>query len=289
MSSQNTARAQTHQRNWQYFFTILALVSTLWAPAISLLIGQGLQAWIAKHPSDNLILAYAQPGTEPQAIRTFIEDYQFHPQVTKIEWYPREEILTRLSADPQVEQAIKLIEANPFNDTLVISPKGDQTQDIERLVETLRGLPLFLDVRYDTVWLDGWKRLSNWLTGLSLVLVLTLGSGALVIMTHTVGLMVQKRQKEITVKQLVGATAWQIHQPFLWQSASIGFLAGVSVSLLLLPSSYFLSQQTALIDLAGLTFNFSPLYALSIIGFSTLTSCLGSWLAVHTYLRKDHF
>jgi cell division protein FtsX len=289
MASQNTLRALAHRRNWNLFFTLMALVATLWAPAVSWLINQGLQNWIASHPAENVILAYTQPDSQADEIRAFIETTQFHPQVLNIQWHPKEAILKRLSDDPQVAQAIRLIDANPFHDTLMITPKTEDLKTLDAFVNALRSQPLFLDVRYDTLWLEGWKKLSSWLNGLSLTLMLTLGSGALVIMAHTMGLMVQQRQKEITVKQFVGATAWQIHLPFLKTALFIGLFSGLMVCALLLPSSYFLSQQTALIDLAGLTFNFSPLYALAIVSFSTLTSCVGSWLAVHSYLRKDHF
>ena len=138
----------------------------------------------------------------------------------------REDTLARMKRDAGLADVIGAMPRNPFPDAIVVTPKDESPDAIEKLAAEARQWRGVEHVQIDSDWalrLAAFVRLAR--TGLLLLAVL-LGIGLVAITFSTIRLQVLTRQAEIEVSRLLGATDAFIRRPFLWHGALLGLLGG---------------------------------------------------------------
>jgi len=138
----------------------------------------------------------------------------------------REETLSRMKAGQGLGEVLDALPKNPFPDALVITPRDERPEAMERLAAELRKLPRVEHVQLDSAWvqrLDALLRLGR--TAVVLLASL-LGVGLMAITFNAIRLQVLTSRAEIEVSRLLGATDAFIRRPYYWFGTLQGLLGG---------------------------------------------------------------
>lgn len=120
------------------------------------------------------------------------------------------------------------LDVNPLPASLELSlnPGMEKPEQLKLFLQYLARRPEVESVQGGVEWV---QRLSNLLTAVRLVLFLLGGVLAVIslfITASTIHLTIDRRQDEIAVMHLVGASNWYIRLPFLFEGMLEGFLGG---------------------------------------------------------------
>ena len=181
--------------------------------------------------SNMKVILYLRDNLEPKQVSQLEHLLAEYAEVARIRSVSRaaalEEFRKTLAEDASLLDGL---EANPLPASLELSlnPGLMKGQDqLKTLLQHLAARPEVESVQGGVEWV---QRLSNLLTAARLVLFLLgalLAVISLFITASTIHLTIDRRQDEIAIMRLVGASDWYIRLPFLLAGMMEGFLGGV--------------------------------------------------------------
>lgn len=280
----------THIRRapYQALAATLIMVLTFFVATIFVLTAAGSQTilkWFETRPQ---VTAFFEDRVTMQQIDTLKAKLAQTGKVSQAKYISKEEALAiyreQNKDDPLL---LEMVTANILPASLEVS-----TIDItylEEIAQILRQEPGVEEVIFQE---DVVKALHNWtnvLRKIGVGLIATLGGVSLLIILVIIGMKVALRREEIEILQLIGATAWYIRAPFIFEGIFYGVVGailawGISY-LLLLYSTPFLVEF-----LAGIPILPVPIFfMLALLGAEILLGAfigtLGSLVAVKRYLK----
>jgi cell division transport system permease protein len=187
-------------------------------------------------------------------------------------------------------EVLDALPKNPFPDALVITPRDERPEAMERLAAELRKLPRVEHVQLDSAWvqrLDALLRLGR--TAIVLLASL-LGVGLMAITFNAIRLQVLTSRAEIEVSRLLGATDAFIRRPFYYFGALQGLAGGlVAWSAVLIAALLLRGPVADLAALYGIEFalHILPLAdSVVLFGLAALLGWAGAWLSLTRHLRN---
>lgn len=176
---------------------------------------------------------------------------------------------------------LKTLETNPLPDAVEVTLQEDVPAG--EFVKRCELYPAVSRISSGQEWVDGLQRFVTMCRFLGLVVIMVLGSAALLIVANTIWLTIYARRDEISIMQLVGATNWYIRAPFLVEGVLAGLGGALAASLALFFSYQFLVGQVG--DVAPRIISFSPFLELQrvvaqLMILGTLLGLLGSLLSL---------
>jgi cell division transport system permease protein len=196
----------------------------------------------------------------------------------------REETLARMKAAPGLGETLDALPGNPFPDALVITPRDERPQALERLTAELRKLPRVDHVQLDSAWvqrLDALLRLGRMAV---MLLAALLAAGLVAITFNAIRLQVMTRRAEIEVSRLLGATEAYIRRPYYYVGALQGLFGGMIAWAIVHAGAAWLSGPIGeLASLYRLDFALAPpagADALVLLGLSTALGWAGAALSL---------
>jgi cell division transport system permease protein len=260
----------------------LALPAGLYVALVNL---QGLARNLASDPQLSIFLALDAPRAEARRIEVRLRE---HPAVREARFVPREQALKELKASTGLADIVDGLPHNPLPDAVIVLPRENAAQPLEKLRDELRGWPHVSHVQLDTAWaqrLEAGLRLAR----LAVALLAGLFAFALVAVTfNTIRLQILTRREEIEVSKLIGATDPFIRRPFLYYGTLQGVAGGIAAWLLIAAGVVVLNG--ALAELGQLYSAHLELRqlgvadSLSLLAFSGVLGWAGSWLSVNQHL-----
>lgn len=181
--------------------------------------------------------------------------------------------------------SIDSLEANPlpasYEVRLVARPGG--SDEAERLVETLRGVPGVDDVRYDRQWLDRLASAVSVVRAIGFVLGAVLTFAAALTVANVVRLALHARRDEIEIMELVGAPPAFIRGPFVMEGVLQGGLGAilalaVLAAVFLAVHARYLTPLASAINVSGIRF-LSPELCVALLLGGMAVGCLGGLVA----------
>lgn len=163
-------------------------------------------------------------------------DLRARPGVAAVSVRTPKQGLSELAALQGFGDALQSLPDNPLPYVLLVEPRaGASRADIEATVRALRALP-GVDLVQDS---GQWRARLDALIALgrraTLLLAILLAAAAVLVIGNTVRLDIRSRADEITVQQLIGASASFVRRPYLYEGAWYGLAAGiVALALVLL-------------------------------------------------------
>jgi len=148
-------------------------------------------------------------------------------QIAKVEIIHPDEALQHLQQVSRLEQILQQLPNNPLPITLQITPNTKDVLELQKLQEQIELMPNIEQVQLDLLWIE---RLSAFLVlaqNLVFALTLALLLALLLVISNTIALHIDKRQAEIKVMNLIGATYDYVRRPFLYIGTCFGFAAGI--------------------------------------------------------------
>ncbi|MFA5620450.1 MAG: permease-like cell division protein FtsX [Weeksellaceae bacterium] len=178
---------------------------------------------------------------------------------------------------------IAIFEANIFPSSVLITLKSDfvNPEQVDSIKQLISADPLISDVVNDdelmTTVYNNIDRIRFWLMVLAGIFLVV----AMILINNSIRLRIYAKRFSIKTMQLVGARRRFIIQPFLYQSAFLGFLGAVVAILMLGGLWYYFS---GLINLP----RWNPEYyrlMLILIGVGVLIALISTGIATWRYLR----
>lgn len=143
--------------------------------------------------------------------------------------------IAELAAMQGFGDAIQSLPDNPLPFMLLIEPHaGAKRAQVEALVAALRAMPGVDLVQDNGRWRARLDALIAVGQRVTLLLAVLLGAAAVLVIGNTVRLDIRNRANEITVQQLIGASAAFVRRPYLYEGAWYGLAAGLVAVLLVL-------------------------------------------------------
>ncbi len=197
-----------------------------------------------------------------------------------------EEFRAQLGRDADVLKGLeKTILPSSFR--VFLKPGQRSLENIELLMERVRGMPGVEQVRNDLIWL---RRLEGAIQLLRLVvwtLSSLLGLGVLFIIANTIRLTLFARKDDISVMHLVGATDGFIKTPYVTEGVLCGAFGGC-FAYVVLWAVYHGVFAPALAGYSGGSILVQPegwSLGIFLIGVGSLLGLVGSSITVGRYLR----
>lgn len=201
-----------------------------------------------------------------------------------------EEGLLELQQQEGMQDLMSNLPENPLPAVINVMPAlhVDTPAQLEALYTRLKVMPGIEDARLDMQWVSRLYALLDFATRLTHALMLLLSVAVVFIVGNTLRLVIQKRQEEIQVLKLIGASDAYIMRPFLYAGLWYGFasalLAVILVVALMMSLSTVLKQLMDVYQMPlpfiGLSFS----QAFSLIVIASLLGWLGARFSVKRQL-----
>lgn len=172
---------------------------------------------------------YADSSLTEQQISDLNKTVTTWPEIEKLQMISQTEGLQELQNTMGIDDIFKNIEKNPLPSVLVASvkPEFKNIKDIKELLDRSGKLPGVIKTDADLLWLE---KIINILRLSSVVIYsfsLALSLAVLLVISNTIRLMLQHKEKEMTVYCLLGATHAYIRRPYLYGGMFYGLFTGL--------------------------------------------------------------
>ena len=154
-------------------------------------------------------------------------------RVASVRLVTKEEALLEFRKDPEIDRMLQALDENPLTDSFTVILRQDAMDNPEDLAAKLKEDPQVTEVDYGkNEWetVSRLSRLTRWLgLGLGGIIFLT----ALFIVSSTLTLALWARRENLILMSRMGAPAWMLWGPYLWEGILQGFLGALLVAVFL--------------------------------------------------------
>ncbi len=270
------------------FASICIIVACLLIMGSFTLLALNVDEVIDTMESQNEIMAFVNETYTDEQARAIQERIEGLPNVDEAVFISREEAWDDFTATYGDPAAFEGLDASVARDRYVV-----YLEDISRMAETqqaLRDVPGIANVRAHLEISEGFVKIRNVVTLVSMLLVAILFVISLFIMSNTVKLTTFERRDEIAIMKMVGATSSFIRWPFVVQGLILG-LVGALLGYVMEWGIYRLLTEK-LIAGSGLSFltviPFSQVALPILAAFGAVglgVGVIGSLMAIKNYLK----
>lgn len=213
--------------------TLLVLGVTLALPAMLLFASNTLQQLGARSIEGESLTAYLKPDVSDLDGAAYAQEWTGRPGIRSTRYISRAEALAQFrqssNQSSELAQAIDMLGANPLPGAIMVFPDSNTLEPgrLKVLADELGGTDAVERVQFDLRWvrrLQAAVTLIKWVGGI-LALFLTLT--ALLVISNTIRLELLRRQREMEVANLLGASVTFMNRPIIYTGAVYGFLGGL--------------------------------------------------------------
>jgi cell division transport system permease protein len=227
------------------------------------------------------IRAFVADSTSVEAIAAAADDVSKYPQVLKVDVVTREQALERAKSELGEFKDVFEPGVLPASLDIRLKPGFRDPDNVTKVADQVRALPIVDDVRYGEEWITQLHKLRNIAGIAGAALGLAFAVVAMIIIGATIRMAVLARAREISIMRFVGATDSFIRRPFLIEGSIKGILGGMLALALtyavMLVLQGYLHFATAFFD--------RRVAFLGIL-FGAVMGLVGSALSVGRHLRK---
>jgi len=282
---------QLRERSLATFITLFVLGTTLALPAVFWFGSASLSELLNRSVGEESVTVYLSldiPDLEGAELATQWENQE---GVLTTTYISRDEALALFQKQTDLEDAITALGGNPLPGAVVVFPEIDPSlpsnvtvERVEDLAQRLAKLPSVERVQIDLEWV---RKLQSALTLFRVIvslLAIFLTLTGLLVIGNTVRLELLRRQREIQVGTLLGASRSFLNRPILYTGTLYGLLGGaiaavlatVAYSFIKTPADQLAAQYASSFRLALP----SAGQFLTIIAIATVLGLLGSLITV---------
>ncbi len=261
---------QLRRRKLASLSTLLVFGITLALPALIFFTANSLAALGNRSVGEESITAYLTMQTLDLDGAALAQRLQSQPGIKATRYVSRDEALALFNAQTQINQAVELLGENPLPGAIIVYPDTSALNEsaIAQLASQLDQLTAVERVQFDLRWVKRLQAVLNLGRTIGWVLAGFLTLTALLVIGNTMRLELLRRQNELEVSRLLGASRSFLNRPILYAGAVYGFIGGV------------LACGIALLALNGLRDPTAELSALYSGGFELLLPTVSQLLMV---------
>lgn len=284
---------------WLSFVTMTVLILALFSVNVLIALSAVSESVITSIKSKvdiNILISSKATAAEISNFETFLKNL---PMIKSVQYKNKEQVLEEFkqknSNNPNIAEALKELEKNPFNDTFIVVAKD--TSDYYKIIQDIQTSEYEKILSEDNNFADPQRiiafveEVTNKTEKIGLVLTITFAIIAFLIVFNTIRVIIYTHREEISVMRLVGATNWFIRTPYLIESIMFGVISLVIKIGLLYVILYFVQPHLAsfleyynfsLVDFYNR--NFIQIFGMELIAVTLLTM-ISSAFAIRKYLK----
>ena len=282
---------QLRERSIATFMTLLVLGTTLALPAVFWFGSASLSELVSRSVGEESVTVYLTLDVSDWAGAQLAERWQNQAGVRTTTYISRAEALALFQQQTDLDDALAALGGNPLPGAVVVFPEIDPslpgTETVERVTALAKSFSEQPSVERVQIDLDWVRKLQSALTLfrviVSLLAVFLTLTGLLVI-GNTVRLELLRRQREIQVATLLGASRSFLNRPILYTGTLYGLLGGaVAAVLATVAYSFIKTPADQLAALYASSFRLALPSAgqfLTIIAVATALGLLGAIITV---------
>ena len=247
----------------------------------------GLSRNIAATPEISVFMRLDANKEEVESVRSQLAK---HADLEKLEYISRDDAFRRLHATEGLGAVLDALPRNPFPDSFVATPRGQDPTVFAKLQQELTALPKVEYVQLDSAWVARLHALLTFGEWMVLLLAGFLGGALVVVTFNTIRLQIVTNRAEIDVARLLGATDSFIRRPLYWFGALQGVMGGVLAWVIVTAALAALNPAARTLAGAwGLDFALKGLSiptGIALVAFSGALGWLGTAASVRQYLGR---
>lgn len=270
------------------FATVTIIVACLIIMGSFSLLSLNVDAIIDELESQSEMLAFVDEtwsDEDARALQPYLEAVE---NVREVKYISRGEAFENYKAQYEDQTLFNDIDENVFRNRYIVY-LDDITlmKDTQKSLENLVGVA---DVSAYVQLAEGFVKVRNAISAVTVVLIVILLVVSVFIITNTIKLATYTRQKEIAIMKMVGAGNGFIRMPFVVEGLVLGILGG-GISFFLEWGIYNLIYERAINGMAGMLFTMIPFSAVMLpllliyLGAGILVGAVGGSMAIRNYLK----
>src|SRR3954466_13107249 len=212
--------------------SVTTIAFSLFAFGLFGLVAVNISAALDKVEERVEIRAFVAKDADMGRLAVAASEIANYPEVQKVDLVTRDQALERARRELGEFKDVFESDFLPASLDVKLKPGFRTPASVRAVADRLRQLDFIDDVRFGDEWISQLYRLRNIAGIVGLGLGIAFASVAVIIIGATIRMAMLSRSKEISVMQLVGATAAFIPRPFLIEGAVKGILGG-SLALLM--------------------------------------------------------
>lgn len=205
--------------------------------------------------------------------------------VRKYEYVSKEDA-ARIFEEEFGREMLEVFESNPLPPSIKVFLYDEYktTDRIDKMITEISLNPIVSDVIYPKQNLDLIEKNSTGIYYLNLIILIMIGIASIFLVSNTIRLVINSKEKLIEIYKLLGATKNFIRLPFILEGLIQGFLGGV-IAAIVLYLFYIYFASNFLSEVFSLTFN-DGLFIAVLIMIGLILGAIGSTFSVSKFLRE---
>jgi len=285
--------AQLRSRKFSSMATLLVFGVTLALPALILFTAGSLATLSNKSVSEESVTAYLSLQTPDLDGAELANQLQTQAGIKATRYISRTEALAIFNEQADIGEAVDVLGQNPLPGAIIIYPDTNALSEsaVKQLATKIQALDAVDSVQFDLLWVKRLQALLQLSRTIGWLLAGFLTLTALLVIGNTIRLELLRRQSELDVSRLLGASRSFLNRPLLYTGALYGFLGGLIACIIALIALYWLrAPATELSHLYTSEFELilpTASQLLAVVGGSTILGLLGAMLTL--YQPSQHF
>lgn len=286
-------RSITQQRKTPFATLMTAAVIgiALALPAVFFVLFNNIGSVAGSLEKNTQISLFLDKAITPAAAQDLRHNIQTRPDVANVRYISPEAGLQELETQGELSDILAQLPENPLPPVIVVTPAAHDTPEkIQQLFQDLQQTSGVASAKLDMQWVERLHAIVALGESTVMALSVLFALAVLLVIHHTIHLATQNHHKEMRVLLFIGATQAFIRRPFLYAGILYGVMGGIFAWLfveifmlwLTMPINHLAALYHTSFALNGL--GFSAGFSLIILGM--LLGWLGSWLAVHSYVKQ---
>ncbi len=270
------------------FATVTIVVACLVIMGSFTLIAVNISEMIRELEGNNEIVAYVEETFSEEQARALEVSIATMPNVKSCQFVSREEALQVFASQYEDQSLFANVEASVFRDRYVIHL--DDISLTEIVQQSLYSITGIADVRAHLEVAEGFVRVRNAVSAVSMILIVILVVVSIFIMSNTIKLATFSRREEIAIMKMVGASNGFIRFPFIVEGLVLGLFGGL-LGFFIEWGVYDIVTNRVMMGLMGNLITVVPFAELKMLvlaifaGVGLVVGAFGSSIAIRNYLR----
>lgn len=271
------------REKWINILSIFTVASSLLIITLTGFFLYNIELIATRLPERFSIMIYLKDSLLEEDTQGIINTLRKSPYAADVQYISKENALRELkSALKDAKHILEGLDDNPLSSSIELKLKKDfvAAASAARISEEIKKIPGIDNVYYGEKIAEAIHLIKKSVRNISLIIFLTIASGVVFVTYSTVKILFYRRNEEIEIIKLLGATGGFVRTPFLIEGGIIGFMGGllgiVGAFIFYVAITYRLSIIIPI--LKTLVFPLEILVALPLIGI--ILGIIGSAIAI---------
>lgn len=218
------------REKWINILSILTVASSLLIITLTVFFLYNLELIASHLPERFSMMIYLKDNISSGDAQNIMGTLQKRTDVAKMQYISKEAAMKELKqALKDANHILEGIDDNPLASSIELKLKKDfvTAATAARVSEEIKKIPGVDNVYYGEKIAEAINLLKRSVQNISIIIFLTIAVGVVFVSYSTVKILFYRRNEEIEILKLLGATGSFIRMPFLIEGSVIGFFGGV--------------------------------------------------------------